>query len=118
MLGRSLKVVSILTLLLAVFLGRPNATGLVLFQFLLCGCASLVVFQAVSSSRYVWTAPFILIAVLFNPIVPVPFSSSGAWLAIDLTALVLFVASLALLKTAPRLAMVSIADPGPPHQSP
>jgi hypothetical protein len=55
-LGRTLKVLSILTLLIAVFLGRPSSAGLVAFQFLLCGCACLVVFQAVNSSRYLWAA--------------------------------------------------------------
>jgi hypothetical protein len=117
MLGRTLKIISILTLLIAVFLGRPGSAGLVVFQFLVCGCASLVVFQAVNSSRYTWAAAFVLIALLFNPVAPVAFSSRAILAAIDLIALVLFVASLALLKTAPRPSMVSIASPAPPSPS-
>jgi len=62
MLERTLEIISILTLLVTVFLGRPNSAGLAAFQFLLCGCASLVVFQAVNSSRYLWAAAFVLIA--------------------------------------------------------
>src|SRR5579864_1059513 len=117
MLGRTLKIISVLTLLIAVFLGRPNSAGLVAFQFLLCGCASLVVFQAVNNSRYIWAALFVLIALLFNPVVPVAFSSRAILAAIDLTALVLFAASLALLKTGPRASVISIASPAPPPKS-
>ena len=57
-----------------------------LAQFVVCGAAALVLTEAIRSRKHLWAIAFALIAVYFNPILPVDFcawqnsrSCSFAW---------------------------------------
>jgi hypothetical protein len=70
-----MKCVSITTLGLAV-LGFPAASFQVLLKMVVCVTALLVITQAVRSNRQIWAVVFGLIALLFNPVLPVALSPS------------------------------------------
>lgn len=74
--------------------------------------AVVVMVQAARSGRYVWMSLFLLVAVIFNPALPVMLSRS-AFLVLDLGTLAMFGLSLVLLQSAPRLSIASITDRTP-----
>jgi hypothetical protein len=78
-------------------------------QFVVTGAAVIVLTQAATMRRYVWMTLFLMVACLFNPVFPVPFSKYMSSLATTFAAL-LFFFSLELLKPKPRLALASIPD--------
>jgi len=115
MVTRIMKWVSIAALLLAV-LRLPTASYQILLEVVVCVTALLVVTQAVRTGKYFWAAGFIVIAVLFNPVVPVALSrKTSLWL--DLVCLAAFLVSLAALKTKPLLSIPGIINPSRPSQS-
>lgn len=78
-----MKCVFIVLLVLGFFWNLPvgpqewsvrNGGYLGLFNMLVCLTALLVVAQAFREHKYSWAAGFVMIAVLFNPIVPVTLS--------------------------------------------
>jgi hypothetical protein len=89
--------------------------GLVL-QFAVAAAAVIVLKQAATMRRYVWMALFLLVACLFNPVFPIPFSNyvSGV---VTTFAILLFFFSLELLKPKPRLSIASITDRMPGSES-
>ena len=89
--------------------------GLVLL-FVIAAAAVVVLSQAATIHRYVWMALFIIVAGLFNPFFPVPFSSyvSGV---VTMLAILLFFFSLGLLQPKPRLSVASITDTTPGSES-
>jgi hypothetical protein len=116
MFTKIMKWASLFLLLGAIILGPPRNNYGMLVQFVVCGSASLVALEAAKSGKYLWTAAFAAVAVLFNPVVPVTFSHSiFLWVAAFCCSM--FVASLVFLKTAPRLSLVSITYPGPRSES-
>ena len=67
-------------------------------QFLVAAGATVVVFQAATMGEYRWMVVFGVVACLFNPIVPIEFSTAPAMVLNTIT-LLLFGLSLKLLKT-------------------
>ncbi len=89
--------------------------GLVL-QFVVVAAAAVVLTQAATMHRYVWMTLFLVVAFLFNPVVPVPFSHYIFGI-VSAFAVLLFFFSLELLKPKPRLSIASITDRMPGSES-
>ena len=85
-------------------------------QFAVVAAAVVVLTQAATMRRYVWMALFLVVACLFNPVVPVPFSSYIS-AVVSTFAVLLFFFSLELLKPRPRLSIASITDRMPGSES-
>lgn len=85
-------------------------------QFVITAAAMVVLAQAAAMRRYVWMALFLLVACLFNPVVPLSVSSYVSGLAGGF-ALLLFFFSLELLKPQPRMSIASIKDRVPGSES-
>jgi hypothetical protein len=78
-------------------------------QFVVAAASVVVLTQAAAMRRYVWMTLFLVVAGLFNPVFPVPFSNYIFALVSTFAAL-LFFFSLELLKPKPRLSIASITD--------
>jgi len=109
MLTKIMKCVSILVLCVAA-LRLPTANFQVLLEIVISVTALLVVTQAVRLRKYLWAAGFGVIAVLFNPILPVALSRT-TWLWLDWVCFMTFLVSLAALKTRPTFSQPSITHP-------
>lgn len=116
MLTKMMKLVSIAALVLAAFFWRSSGNFQTVVQFLVCGAAALVVIQATRSGKYLWTAAFLVVAVLFNPLVPMALHGS-IFIWVDLLCLTMFLASTAYLQTSPRLTIASVTNTGPRSES-
>lgn len=88
----------------------------ILLDILICVGALTVAAEAVSRPNYLWTAAFLTIAVLFNPIVPVTLSRNVA-LVLDLACLLAFMISVEALKGRPILSIPSITNRTPGSRS-
>ncbi len=115
MFTETMKWLSVAALVVAVFFWHSSLEFRIALQFIVCVGAGLVFVQAMGESKLLWAAGFFGIAVLFNPIVPVALSR-GIFLWLDAACLTMFLVSLALLKTSPRLSVVSITG-SPRNQS-
>ena len=121
MLTKALKWTSIGTLL-AAFLYCSSASHpfwsvtdggyLELFELVVWLTAVVVVVQAIRTGSYLyfWACGFASIAVLFNPLVPLTLARE-TFLWLDSGCIVMFVLSLAVLRTQPRLAASPAAGP-------
>jgi hypothetical protein len=99
--------VSIAALAVALFM-TANASYQVLLQFLVCGSAALLVLHAVrAEAQYLWAGAFCVVAVLFNPILPIALPSRVFFL-LDLVCLVLFLVYYSACKAKPRLSMALV----------
>jgi hypothetical protein len=92
----TMKWISIAVLLLAA-LRLPSAGYQVLLEFVVCASGLLVITQAIRADKFLWAAGFTVIAVLFNPLVPVAIARQK-FLWLDGVCLVAFLASLVVLK--------------------
>lgn len=107
-----MKYISLLALIGAPFFWTPAGHYAVVLQFVICGSASLVAFEAGRSSKILWAAAFATLAVLFNPLAAFTLSHFlFPW--INALCGSMFLASLIFLKTTPRLSILSITYPGP-----
>lgn len=97
---------------------RPSTGDEALLQFVISASAVLVMVLAGLAGRYVEAAAFTLIAVLFNPVVPVALVSQW-FLWMYLSSLAMFGIFLTALKIRmrPRLSMPSITDRTPGSES-
>src|SRR5690242_20233991 len=91
------------------------------YEFLLravvCSGAAVVAFQAFHSAKHRWTICFLVIALLFNPAIPVlPLANTLGLVAIVLAAAA-FAVSLTRLKSLPLLSIPSITDRNPGSES-
>jgi Family of unknown function (DUF6804) len=107
---RLMKIVCVGALMLMA-LWQASAGVEVLLDILVCVGAMTVATQAVARPKYAWTAGFVLIAILFNPVVPVALSRT-MFLVLDLTCLLAFLISLETLKSDRALSIPSI-----PHRT-
>jgi len=107
MLTLILKWSSMTSLLLAA-LWPPSENYQLLLQFLVCAGALLVAWQAYSAAKQIWAFGFVAIAVCFNPFQALTFSRE-MFLFLDLISIATFLASLAVLKPKPAVAMSSMA---------
>ena len=83
-LPRQILVIVAVMLLLAI---APLPEGYyTLLQFIVCGCAAYMVCQKfLGKDRGAWLLALALIAIIFNPVVPLPFSRA-IWIGFDLIA--------------------------------
>jgi uncharacterized membrane protein YccC len=101
-----MKWFSVVALLLAVF-WRSSANFQLGLELVICVAALLVVAQATRSRNYWWAAGFLVITVLFNPVVPVELPGRF-YLLLDLSCLLAFLASVVAIRTRPVLSIPSI----------
>jgi hypothetical protein len=102
--------------LLAAAIWSPSAGFRILLEFVVCAGAIVTIQQAANSSNYLAGAGFAIIALLFNPLVPLPFSR-GMFLWLDVFCMAAFLTSLVAFKTQPRLSIASITDRTPGSES-
>jgi hypothetical protein len=85
-------------------------------RFAIATAAVIVLTQAATMRRYVWMTLFLVVACLFNPVFPIPFSNYISGVVTTL-AVLLFFFSLQLLQPKPRLSIASITDRMPGSES-
>lgn len=83
----------------------------------ICSGAAVVAFQAFHSDRHRWTMCFLLIALFFNPAIPVFRLNDRTGLVAIVLAAVAFAVSLTQLKSQPLLSIPSITDRTPGSES-
>jgi hypothetical protein len=107
MLTNIMRWVSSAGLLLA---GLSLATNYqILVEIVICVTGLLILSQAVRANKYLWATGFLIIAVLFNPIVPMVLSRKTLlWL--DWVCLMTFMISLLAFRRQPILSMPSITN--------
>lgn len=116
MLTVIMKWVSLVLLIGAMFFWTAESRYAVVLQFAVCGTAAVVALQAVRAGRHLWAIAFAGLALLFNPLATVPFSSEVfRW--INILCVIMFAASIRFLHPNPRLSIPSITYPGPGKQS-
>ena len=94
----------------------PSGVYRVLLEFVVCVGAVAVVVRAVRERNHALITAFVAVAVLFNPVLRVPLSRGiSLWLAIFSVAM--FLASLAVFQTEPRLSIPSITGCTPGSES-
>jgi len=109
-----LKAVAVAGLLIALFWRSPNYEELL--SFFICLAALVVTGQAIQLRNSAWVAVFLAICALFNPVFPVTMSRN-VHLTANLACAGLFATSLLLLRTLPRMSMLSITDRTPGSES-
>jgi hypothetical protein len=112
---KMMKLIAVAALLLAI-LPHPNSIFQTLLDILVCGTAIVVATQAFRAGRHIWAAGFAVIAVLFNPVLPLVFART-TFLWLDVACLITFMLSLVALKAHPRFSMPSITDRTPGSES-
>jgi Family of unknown function (DUF6804) len=115
MFTRIMKLACVVALLLAALWASSPGVG-ILLDILVCVGAITVATQAFTQPRYIWTAGFVAIAVLFNPIAPVVLSRK-LFLWLDVACLLAFLLSLNALQRQPILSIPSITNRRPGSQS-
>jgi hypothetical protein len=103
MLTKAIKWSAIAALIGGTFLRSVSWYGL-LSQFVVVAAAVVVLTQAASMRRYVWMTLFLLVAGLFNPVFPIPFSNYISSI-VSAFAVLLFFFSLELLQPKTRLSI-------------
>ncbi len=117
MFPKIMKWSSIAALLVLAILWRSSADNRTFAAaFVVWAGAAVVLVQATQAHKYVWAAVFFAVCLLFNPIVPV-LASRNSFLLLDLACLGIFMGSLSVLKTKPRLSIASITDRTPGSES-
>jgi hypothetical protein len=101
-----MKWFSVVSLLLAAF-WRTSLNFQLFLEIMICVAAVLVVVQAVRARKYWWVAGFLVITVLFNPVVPVELPGRF-YLLLDLSCLMAFLASVVAVRPRPILSIPSI----------
>jgi magnesium-transporting ATPase (P-type) len=85
--------------------------------FIVVWMAALVVLaQAFHRNNFFWAAIFLSVACLFNPILPIMLPASMG-LLVNMAAAILFMISLAVLRSKPRLSIASITASGAGSES-
>ena len=120
MLTKIMKWITMAALLTAAMLWGSAANSPIqqfLLGFVVCLGAIVVVMQAGRAKKYVWAGGFAVIALLFNPVVPVlPFDGGWGRLLV-LVSIVPFAVSLATLRAQPLLSIASITGRNPGSES-
>ena len=113
--SKIVKWTAIAALVAGVFTRSAIGVAIIL-QLAVVVAAVIVLAQAVNLHRYAWVGSFLVIACLFNPVFPVPFSNI-VFGAASASAALLFIGSLSALKTKPRLSITSITDMVPSSEA-
>ncbi|HEX5412445.1 MAG TPA: DUF6804 family protein [Terriglobia bacterium] len=115
MFTKIMKVVCVGALILMAF-WEASAGAVIVLDILVCVGAMTVATQAFARPKYIWTVGFLVIALFFNPVVPVALSRS-IFLLLDVACLLAFLLSLEALKTQPVLTIPSITNRRPRSES-
>jgi len=115
MLTNLMKCVSILALLLGVFL-TSSASFRVGLEMVVCVAGLVVAAQAFRIGKYVWGISFTIIAMFFNPVVPIVLPRN-AFLPLDLVCIGAFLTSLTALQWRPIPSIPSITGRTPGSES-
>jgi hypothetical protein len=100
--------VSLAALAVALFM-TSHANYRVFLQFLVSASAALIVWNAVrGEAQYSWAAAFCGIAIVFNPIVPLPLSGR-VFFFLDLFSIALFLVYYRAYESKPRLSLASVS---------
>jgi hypothetical protein len=105
-----------IAVLLLMGLGLPVGSYRVGLEIVVCVTALLVVTQAVRAGKYIWATGFSLVAVLFNPVVPIGLSGSAS-LLLAWVCLTAFLISIGAVKRQPTLSAPSITSQAPRGES-
>jgi hypothetical protein len=108
MFTKFMKWISVAGLFLGVFWGSENYR--LVLELVVCVSAIMIFLQALKARRYSWVIVFTAIALLFNPVHPIVFSSATFHWVESISAAVFFV-SLAALRSKKRLSLQSITNP-------
>jgi hypothetical protein len=112
-----MKWVSIAALLVAAMFWNSGANYQLELNLVVSVAAVVVLVQAFQAKKYRWAACFFVIAVLFNPALPVVRLAGGVGLALVLLSIAPFAISLIALKPHALLSIPSITDRNPGSQS-
>ena len=112
-----MKWVSIAALLLAVVFWSSATNFQPELNLVVCGAAAVVLIQAFQLKKYNWAAGFLMIALLFNPAVPVFRLAGLVGLLLVVLSIAPFAISLIALRPHPLLSIPSITDRTPGSQS-
>lgn len=111
-LAKSAAVVALLMAALA----QPAGAYQVALEFVVCVCSVVASWEAARARKYLWLVVFGVIAILFNPIVPVALSHA-TFIGVDLATMLIFLTSLVVVHVRPRLSMPSITSRTPGSES-
>ena len=117
MFATIMKVASIVALLLATASWRSDVNHQPLLELTVFMGAIVVGQQALGAKHYLWTAAFAAIAVLFNPVAPIPKPTNDLFLLMIFVCLAPFAISLAALRAVPLPSIPSITGRCPGSQS-
>ena len=109
------KLLAALALLLGLF-SHTASDHRQLISILVWAAALVVLAQALYRSNYFWAATFLALACLFNPIRPIALPASLG-LMCEMATAILFMISLAVLRSKPRLSIASITASGAGNES-
>jgi hypothetical protein len=112
-----MKWVSIAALLLAVMFWDSAASYQLALNVVVGIAAAVVAVQALQAKKRLWAAGFLLMALVFNPAVPVFRLAGGLSLLLVVLSIVVFAISLTALKPPPLLSIASITDRNPGSQA-
>ena len=117
MYTKVMKSVSITALLLTVVFWSSAANYQLELNLVVSVAAAVVLVQAIQTRKYRWAAGFLMIALLFNPVVPV-FRLAGAFgLSLVVLSVAPFAVSLFALRSDPLMSIPSITDRNPGSRS-
>lgn len=91
-----LSAVAVLMLLAGIPTGLPY-DYYVFLRWVICGIAVFSAYSSYEIQKQSWALVMIVIAILFNPIIPI-YLSKSTWVIIDLIAAILFVSNIFLTK--------------------
>jgi hypothetical protein len=115
MLTKLMKCVSITALLLGAFL-TSSASFRIGLEMVVCVAGLVVAAQAFRIGRHLWGIIFTIIAVFFNPVVPIVLPRN-AFLPLDVVCIAAFLTSLAALQWRPIPSIPSITGRTPGSES-
>ncbi len=115
MFTTTMKWAAIAALIIGIF-WRMSFNYLSYFNFVITVGAALVVVQATTLRKYWWVVTFIVIACLFNPILPIELSSR-VMVGLRVVSVAIFAGSLSFLHTTPRMTIASITEANPKTES-
>lgn len=94
----------------------PMFASRAMLPFAVAAAPVVVLVQAAKMGEYRWVAAFVVVACVFNPVVPVEFPRFVA-VILDGITILLFGLSVLMLKTPPRFSIPSITDRMPGSES-
>jgi hypothetical protein len=95
---------------------RLGGIAVILLQLVVCGGAAFVMMQAARSRKRLWAAGFAVIALYFNPVLPIALPRPAS-ITMALLCLVAFLGAAVYLKPVPRMSLATITDLPPRGES-